>query len=328
LNRRKLSGLLLLSLLPFLSSCIPEPGTQVSWSPSGRRVGFLSLGRPFVYDLESAKLFKVSTQLGTASQLAWSGEENLLAVSSGSVVELVAEDRGVYASSGAFAAPGFERVEDAVLSWHPSKRRLLLVRSFGKTIDTTEFDATSGAVDAAPGIGTYGPGGKWLLWINGGAVGHHDRMIAAREGPDHATLPLSDEDQATLGDEAVEMLSIWGNPPCFSQKHDETAKILCFDAEGRLRPKAEFAKGEDIGYINRTETLFAVVGSTPTIFDVRGRVKARGVKLAQALGQRASADASNAAWSPDGNWISFVVGGRLYLWNWRNDVASVVSPAE
>ncbi|MBI3552484.1 MAG: hypothetical protein HY077_08190 [Elusimicrobia bacterium] len=334
MSRRKAFGLLSLSLLPFIFGCIPEPGTQVSWSPSGRKVGFLSGGRPWIYDIESGSLERAAARLTSAGQLAWSSEEGLLAVSTQNVVELLVEERGRFVSSATFAAPAMGEVSDEVLSWNPADRRLLLVQSLGKEIQTSEIALSSGVVDTAPGVAAYGPEGDWTLWVNQGSVGHQERLIAAREGSGRAPLILSEADQATLGDAGVEMLSIWGNPLCFSQSHDEQTKVLCFDASGRLRQRAVFAKsiGEKQFYMNRQETLFAVLGDEPMVFDSLGKVRARGVRLKAALerefpGQR-ELHQSNLAWSPDGNWLAAAIDGRLCLWNWRNDVVRVLPALE
>jgi len=230
LNRRKVAGLLALLLLPGISACGPDAGTEVSWSPSGRKVGFLSEGRTFIYDLSKGTLQRVPTRLTSASQLAWSPSEAVLAISTQNVVELIMGESGRYASSTTFTIPDSGPTSDSVLAWSPEDLRLLLMRDGGdgKSLETSEIDVSSETIDTAPGLGMYGPGGRWLLWLNSGKVGHQERTVSAREGLDHAVLPLSDADQATLADDGVEALWLWGNPLCVTQKHDQDARIFCF----------------------------------------------------------------------------------------------------
>jgi WD40 repeat protein len=336
LNRRKAASLASLFLFPLLAACDVSVGTRVAWSPSGRAVAFLSNGRPWVYDFASGSLTKVVAPVATADQVAWSSQESLLAISTRNVVELVSEDQGRYAASAVFTAPELDGATDFVLSWHPKEKRLLLVQS-GDKISTSEIVASSETIDTSPGYGVYGPGGSWILWVNQAAVGHQqDRMVFVREGLDHGVLPLSDEDQAILGDSGSAMMWPWGNPPCVTQKHDEGTKLYCFDEAGRLRMKAALPKetetpgnGKEVDtgavFINRAQTLFT--RDSFEIVDAKGKIKTHGKHFMDAVSREipeAAASTSNIAWSPDGNWLAIVINGRLCLWNWRNDVARIL----
>ena len=74
------------------------------------------------------------------------------------------------------------------------------------------------------------------------------------------------------------------------------------------------------------------------VLDARGRTRADGARLLKTLDSELSqagldrkdhsktVRASRVAWDPGGNWLAWVVEGRLFLWNWRNDIFVVRAP--
>ena len=200
---------------------------------------------------------------------------------------------------------------------------------------------SSSVIDTAPGLGFYGPGGRWSLWMSQVYLGHDkEKMVFSREDLDGRPLPISAADLIIM--EANDPLSIYGDAPCVTNLFDGREKVYCFDAAGALKLKADLPKEGTI-YPNRGQTLFAlmdeeVAASTGSasgqslpllrIVDSKGRLKASGKvfmqRVADELKDQPGTKTSNLVWSPDGNWLAWDVAGRLCLWNWRNDVVRIL----
>lgn len=129
--------------------------------------------------------------------------------------------------------------------------------------------------------------------------------------------------------------------PLCPQRHDERrgkTELYCLEADGGLSPVAALP-GLGRVFPNVARTLFAVLlepeNQPPRlgVYDAYGRRRADGASLVDAVRSAARLEerrdpvpVSRLAWSPDGNWIAWVVDGHLALWNWRNDIVRVHSP--
>jgi WD40 repeat protein len=347
LTRLKVVCVAALIAAPLLAGCHDDNGATISWSPSGRKVAFISGDQPWTYDLVSGWATRVPVSGGQAESVAWSPSEDTLAVSTASLVEIFTESQGRYIGGLAFTVPSLGNPTTVQFAWHPKGRRIRLSQVLDDRLETHEITVSSSVIDTAPGLGFYGPGGRWSLWMSQVYLGHDkEKMVFAREDMDGKPLPISTSDLAIL--EENDPLSVYGDAPCVTNLFAGREKVYCFDAAGALKLKADLPKEGTI-YPNRSQTLFAVMdeevaastgpatAAAPAapalrLLDSKGRLKASGErfmrKVAEELKDQSGTRTSNLVWSPDGNWLAWVVGGRLCLWNWRNDVVRILPPLD
>jgi WD40 repeat protein len=314
-----------------LAGCLDfDPRNTISWSPDGARVAFLSQGKAWIYTLDTGAATPLSEE--SYLSLSWSPKGDWLAVSTAAYVEAYHEENGVFVSSLTFSTR-LPESDVTTLMWHPDGRRLLYSEVAKNTGITTEVDVATGAVShPGEGIGLYGPGGGWLLWAAPMAVGRRgEAMHFERQTSEGGVLPLKeaelDEDRFFT---VLPGLSDFAESPlCFNTG----SEYSCFTAAGALQKKAPVPENSMV-FADRGRGLFAVfekwAEDNPElkIIDERGRVKADGAKFLKAISENSpptggdeqrTVQVSRLAWSPDGNWLAWVVEGRLCLWNWRND---------
>ena len=182
----KIRRLLPLLLLPLFAGCIEfQPFNTISWSPSGRELAFVANGSHWLYAFDSREVVEIAPEL-LPGVLAWSPREDLIAVSSGSMVGLLRrgpsgfklQERIDLGTPPAGAMPLF--------SWHPDGSRLLVSLIGDKSAWTSEI-SVEGATAAfvGPGVGVFGPGGDWTLWFGQLAIGRQkERLVFDRQAPD------------------------------------------------------------------------------------------------------------------------------------------------
>lgn len=328
----RLTALALLGALPLLSGCLLfDAASTVAWSPSGGRVVFLSEGRPWVYTLGSGKLESLPGD-GRYLSVSWSPREEWLAVSTAAYVETFHENAGVFESSQTISTSKHS-ADLSTLMWHPDGRRLLYSEFEGETAETTEVDIESGAVShLGAGVGLYGPGGDWLLWAVPISIGKRgDTVVFDRQTPAGDPLP-SDPQMRRLSEDFVDLLAGINDHSALPLCGRADAEFLCLDGKGALERRAVLP-AEGRVFPDRRRELFALVedpqGKEPklAVYDAQGKLKADGRNFLKAIFEAAKpeekddadAQVSRLAWSPDGNWLAWVVNGRLALWNWRND---------
>lgn len=332
-------GLGALLALPLLAGCLNfDPRNTVSWAPDGSRVAFLSHGAAWIYTLDTGAAVPLSEE-GSYLSLSWSPKGDWLALSTAAYVEAFHEEGGTFVSSLTFSTR-LPESDVTTLMWHPDGERLLYSEVAKNTGVTTEADLSTGAVSApGEGIGLYGPGGQWLFWAAPLAVGRRGAaMHFERQTPDGRPLPLEAELDEDRFFTVLPGLSDFSESPlCFNTG----STYSCFTQDGTLRKRAPVPENSMV-FADRSRGLFAVfekwAGDHPelTIVDSSGRKKADGSKFLKAItealapegGERRTVDVSRLAWSPDGNWLAWVVEGRLCLWNWRNDQARIHAPPD
>lgn len=342
-SMKRLSSLAGLCALTLLCGCFQFDGeSTIAWAPSGGRVAFLSGGKPWVYSLDAGALSPLPGE-GRYLSLAWSPREEWLAVSTASYVEAFHEEDGVFSSSQTFSTETPSPDMSGVVMWHPDGRRLLYSEFSGETATTNEVELDSGVVrHIGAGIGLYGPGGDWMLWSAPVSIGRRsDRVLFDRQNHEGESLSL-DGGMAALEKGFFDMLvGLSDNSPlplCAPREDPERpiTDVLCLDASGALVKRATLpARGRV--FPDRGRTLFALVeepgGQEPRlgVYDEAGKLRADGKAFLKRIAETATdqekedktVHASRLAWSPDGNWIAWVVNGRLCLWNWRNDEVRV-----
>lgn len=333
---RSLAALL---ALPLLAGCLDfDPRNTISWSPDGSRLAFISeSGTAWIYTLDTGAAVPLSEE-GTYLSLSWSPKADWLAVSTAAYVETFHEEEGVFTSSQTFSTR-LPESDVTTLMWHPEGGRLLYSEVAKNTGVTTEVDLATGAVSLpGEGIGLYGPGGDWLLWAAPLAVGRRgEAMHFERQTPEGGSLPFEaglDEDRFFT---VLPGLSDFSESPlCFNTG----TEYSCFSASGALQKRAPVPENSMV-FADRGRGLFAVFEKWAedhpvlTIVDEKGRKKADGAKFLKEIlesgpkeSDRSSVSVSRLAWSPDGNWLAWVVEGRLCLWNWRNDETRIHVPPD
>ncbi len=340
-------SLLLFAALTLLTGCLQfEPGNTVSWSPSGRRVAFISEGKAWVYDMESGNLGALPSRR-EPSGVSWSPGEGLIATSTAGLVELYVESSsGVFSSSSAFVMPFLGSDALSLLVWHPSGRKLLDAEIGGSAAETSEIDVSSReVVRLGAGVGVYGPDAAWLMWAAQAPIGkREDKIVFDRQSADGDSLPLGAEAVHVLEAGYLDTITSAQDqasrqPVCARREDAQRGRtdFYCLDAEGEPRRRASLSAAGHV-FADQTRGLFAVVEEksdeepTLTIYDGEGRKRADAKKFLGVVRAAAGQDGaeslrvSRLAWSPDGNWLAWIVGGRLCLWNWRNDVVRVHEP--
>lgn len=319
----------LLALLP-LAGCLEfESQSSVSWSPDGGRVAFLSEGRPWIYTLDTGAVTPLPGE-GSYLGLAWSPRADWLAVSTAAYVETFRAGEAGFESVHTFST---REPESRIMSlmWHPDGRRLLYSEVTEKAALTTEVDVDSGTVSKpGRGIGLYGPGGDWLLWAVPLDVGRRETLFLERQSTAGAVLPLT---APTFEQDALFTLlpgiSDFSPLPLCGVAGKE---YVCLGSDKRLA-----VPENALVFADRRRELLAVVEEPASkeprlrIVDWQGRPKADGAGFLKAIRSAAgpgeadkeTVSVSRLAWSPDGNWLAWVVEGRLCLWNWRNDEVRV-----
>jgi WD40 repeat protein len=340
LSRSRLATLALTAAFPLLAGCGHEPVSTLDWSADGGRLGFLDDSGAGVYDLTSRRLERLDARRYGA--LAWSPAEPVVAVATGALVEVYSEQDGRFRRTGAWTAGEPGGVTG--LMWHPSGRKLLVLRlRDGSSASTWELDLGSGTAAAVgPGLGFYGPGGDWLLWHNTVAIGSRASIdVFDRQRRDGERLPLPPGTRSGLESENFELLvhavsERSARPFCVLSGGDQgPSTVYCLDEGAALKRVGLLPAGTGrYVYPNPQRSLYAAVtiagrDAALGVFDAAGRRRADGRRLLDALAEerpRLRAEdpsrlrVSRLAWSPDGNWLAWVVEGRLALWNWRNDV--------
>lgn len=340
---------LLAGLCPFLlSGCLEfEPVSTVCWEPSGREVAFLSSGRPWVFSLPTGELSPLPSE-GPFASLACSPDGGWIAASSHTYLSLFRREGGEYVSDETFALPPGGGLIPPVLSWRPDSGSLL-IGSAGAEIVTFEADLGSGTLTRlGSGLAIYEAADR-LIWGTKAVLGpDRELMVLDSQDPQGRPLTLAPGARDGLEDGAFDVLSTQGDfsalPPCWTQRSSsKTAHTVC------LNGGAPVIRGRNLPTDSRVfpspgRNLFAVVIDKADsdlslfVYDARGIKRAEGARLLKTLDEelaRAGRDrkdnskaipASRIAWDPGGNWLAWVVDGRLFLWNWRNDILSVRAP--
>jgi hypothetical protein len=333
-----------LAALTLLTGCLQfEPGNVVSWSPSGGRLAFISAGKAWVYDLETGRMGALPSRR-EPSGVSWSPREGLIATSTAGLVETYVEGpERVFSSSAAYVMPFLGSDALSVLAWHPTQLKVLDAAIGSRAAETTEIDlGARRTVRLGPGVGVYGPAGRWLLWAAQTSIGMRDeKIIFDRQSPQGESLPLDVEAVHVLEAGFLDSMTTAQDqaspePVCARREDGRRGRVdfYCFDAQGELRRRASLPVTGHI-FPDQRRRLFAVLEEkndeypTLAIYDRDGRRRADAKKFLAAAragsGDR-SLRVSRLAWSPDGNWLAWIVDGRLCLWNWRNDVVRVHAP--
>ncbi len=352
------SGGFILSFFPFFpvvlfpiffSGCLEfDPVSTVCWEPEGRAVAFLSGGRPWTYTLGTGELSPLPSE-GPFGSLACSPDGRWIAASSHTYLSLFRREGGGYQSEQTFALPGGDGLISPTLSWHPSSRRLMAGLAGAAALSTFEVDLDSGTMTpAGAGLGIFG-GADWLLWGNKVSLGKSRELLALdRQDEEGRPLPLSRPAHDSLEDGAFDLLSSLGDfaalPLCWSGQNGGRTFSACLAENGSVVWKSKALPKDARIFANPARTLFAGVvddGKNDlrlAVFDGQGKIRADGARLLKTLDAelaRAGRDrkdssrsihASRVAWDPGGNWLAWVVDGRLFLWNWRNDILAVRGP--
>jgi hypothetical protein len=341
---RKL-GVLALAALPLLTGCLQfDHGNTLTWSPTGKRLAFIAAGKAWVYDLENGAMSALPSRR-EPSGVAWSPRENLIATSTAGLVETFVEDSGVFFSSAAYVMPFLGSDAVSLLQWHPQEAKLIDAQLGSKGAETSEIDLSAKkASKLGPGIGIYGARGEWLLWGAQAPIGRsEDKVVFDRQSPSGQTLPLPHEAVRVLDAGFIDALTTVQDhtsrqPICARREDPQRGRtdFYCLDDEGEPRRRASLPLLGNI-FPDVRRRLFAVLEEkreqepTLSIYDGEGRLRAKADKFMKQARLKAPGDdrserVSRLAWSPDGNWIAWVVDGRLCLWNWRNDVVRVHAP--
>lgn len=344
----KRAAYLLLAALTLLTGCLQfDSGNTLSWSPSGKRLAFVSGGKAWVYDLESGRMGALPSRR-EPSGVSWSPRENMIATSTAGLVEFYAEGGdGIFTSSRAFVMPFLGSDALSILVWHPSGERLIDAEVGNRAAETSEIDLPARAVvRLGPGVGLYGPGADWLLWAAQAPIGRRDdKTVFDRQAAGGQSQPLGVEAvhvlEAGYFDSLTTAQDQRAREPLCARREDPArgrTDFYCLDAQGEPRRRASLPV---VGHIfpDQSRRLFAVLeeksDQEPTlrIYDGDGRVRAEARTLLKTVREAGAKDGdsetlrvSRLAWSPDGNWLAWIVGGRLCLWNWRNDVVRVHPP--
>lgn len=331
-----------LCALPLLAGCFQyDQVSTLSWSPSGSRVAFISEGRAWIYALDTGRVSLLSEKNFTS--LSWSPKEEWLALSSDTYVSTFREDGGAFRGAGIYyLEPGSDF--PPLMMWNGSGDRLLVGVGDGEKVYTNEIDPVSGTVERlGSGIGMYG--GEWLLWVAPVAVGRKsDKIVLDRQTRAGESLPLSREAIATFERGIFSLFSAFLDnspmPLCVQRDDpDGASQVVCLDGRGRLDVRATLPSGGRI-FADRERILFARLEEKSdeppklTITDGFGKIRAEGADFLRRIeevtpltaAEGSSLKVSRLAFSPDGNWIAWVVRGHLCLWNWRNDVVRIYRP--
>ncbi len=159
------------------------------WSPSSDSVAFAgSQSRIDVYSLKNNVLTELPKRF-VYDSLAWSPTAEVLAVySAGKLYFYRAEGDKMRLVDDYRLGWGRSKYESALLSWHPSGRRLLVapVRDNGSLprsdAETFEINIDSRAkISLGNGYAVYGPDATWLLWFNSALIGRSGKWVVDRQ---------------------------------------------------------------------------------------------------------------------------------------------------